>query len=406
MVNEMNSIDHAVERIAKGGMVIVTDDERRENEGDLVMAAECATTDCVAFFLHHTSGYLCTAITPARAQALALEPMTPNNTEAQGTAFLVAVDYRLGTTTGISAKDRAATIRALADGSASADDFARPGHVLPLEAREGGVLKRAGHTEASVDLCTMAGRFPAGLLCEIVTPDRRDMMRGVQLERFARENDLPLVSIASLVRHRRLVERLVTRSGEAAIRTRHGEFLGVAYRANDGSEHLALTMGAMSPSEAMLVRVHSECLTGDVFGSRRCDCGDQLDLALQLIARAGSGAIVYLRGHEGRGIGLAHKLQAYDVQDRLGLDTVDANVHLGLPIDDREYGIGAAILRDLGVRRLRLMTNNPRKYAGLGGHGLTIVEQVPLQHVTDDNVGYLRSKRDRLGHQIALGPGD
>jgi GTP cyclohydrolase II len=268
------------------------------------------------------------------------------------------------------------------------------------------VLKRAGHTEASVDLCTMAGRFPAGLLCEIVTPDRREMMRGAQLGQFAREHDLPLVAIASLVRRRRLVERLVTRSAEAAIPTRHGEFLGVAYRANDGTEHIALTMGAISASHDILVRVHSECLTGDVFGSRRCDCGDQLDMAIQLVAEAGSGVIVYLRGHEGRGIGLAHKLHAYDVQDRLGLDTVDANVHLGLPVDDREYGIGAAILRDLGVRRLRLMTNNPRKYGGLAGHGLTIVERVPLQHVTDDNVGYLRSKRDRLGHQIALGASD
>ena len=398
------SIDEAVERIAQGGMVVAVDDEDRENEGDLIMAADAVTTEDVAFFLTYTSGFLCTSITPHRARELELEPMTDENSESQGTAFLVSVDLRRGTTTGISAPDRAATIRALADPAATASDFRRPGHVMPLEARPGGVLKRAGHTEAAVDLCKMAGRASAGLLCEIVTHDRRDMMRRPDLERFAVEHDLPMISIASLVKHRRLKTRLVERISEAALPTRYGEFRALAYRGVvDGIEHLALVKGDVGRGDPVLVRVHSECLTGDIVGSLRCDCGDQLRLALERVGEAQSGAVIYLRGQEGRGIGLGHKIRAYSLQQEYGLDTVDANLELGLPVDSRDYGVGAAILADLGIRQIRLMTNNPAKYGGLKGYGITIVDRVPLQtDANEHNISYLHSKRRRLGHALDL----
>jgi 3,4-dihydroxy 2-butanone 4-phosphate synthase/GTP cyclohydrolase II len=400
----VSSIDEAVATIARGGVVVVVDDHDRENEGDLIMAAQHATPEKVAFFLEHTSGFLCTAITEQRARELDLDLMVTENTESHRTAFLVSTDYRHGTTTGISATDRAATIRALADPRTAPDDLARPGHIMPLRACEGGVLKRAGHTEAGVDLCRMAGAEPVSLLCELVTPDRLGMMRSTEIERFAAEHDLPVISVASLVRHRRLSSRLVERVGEADIPTELGDFRAVAYRSTmDDHEHLALVKGDVIGGDDVLVRVHSECITGDLIGSLRCDCGPQLELSMRRIAEAGRGVIVYLRGHEGRGIGIGHKLRAYSLQQEHGLDTVDANLSLGLPVDDREYGVGAQILVDLGVRRIRLMTNNPAKYGGLTGFGLEIVERVPLETVpTVHNIAYLRAKRERLGHHLDL----
>jgi 3,4-dihydroxy 2-butanone 4-phosphate synthase/GTP cyclohydrolase II len=398
------TIDDAIAAIRNGDIVVVVDDEDRENEGDLIMAAEYATPDKVAFFLHHTSGFLCTAITSERARALRLDPMVSDNTESMQTAFLVSVDYRHDTSTGISAGDRSATIQALIDDSTKPDDLARPGHILPLEARPGGVLKRAGHTEAAVDLPTLAGLQPAGLLCEIVTGDKVGMARVPELAMFAAEHDLVMITIADLIRYRRCHEKLVRRVAEARLPTEWGEFTCHAFESTlDGIEHLAFTMGDLtSTDEPVLVRVHSECLTGDVFSSRRCDCGPQLHAAMRAVADAGTGAVVYLRGHEGRGIGLGHKLRAYELQED-GHDTVDANLQLGLPVDSREYGIGAQILVDLGVTRLRLLTNNPAKYGGLEGFGIEIVARVPIESVpTADNIAYLRTKQQRMGHLLDL----
>ncbi len=398
----VSPVEDAASALAAGGVVVVQDDEARENEADLVVAAEHATPATVAFFLEHTSGFLCTAITEEQARRLSLEPMVTDNTEKHGTAFLVSVDYVHGTTTGVSAADRAASALALADPRTAPEDLARPGHMLPLLARPGGVLKRAGHTEAGVELCRLAGLTPAALLCELVTPDRVGMLRGAAVERFAEEHGLPRISIASLVRRRRLAAKVVARSGEADVPTEGGTFRAVGYRSTiDGTEHLALVHGDVADGREVLVRVHSECLTGDLFGSLRCDCGTQLRTAMRHIVEAGRGVIVYLRGHEGRGVGLGHKLRAYELQQRLGLDTVDANVQLGLPVDTREYGVGAQILVDLGVRRMMLMTNNPHKYSGLEGYGLQIVSRVPLQvQPTRHNVRYLTAKRDRLGHLL------
>ncbi len=391
----------AIREIRAGGIVLVVDDEDRENEGDLIMAADAATPDKVGFFLRHTSGVICASLSARRCDDLQLPLMVANNTEAQGTAFTVSVDLLPGTTTGISAADRAATIGALADPSVGAGDFGRPGHVFPLRSREGGVLKRAGHTEAASDLARLAGRAPVGVLCEVVSADKSTMARGPELRRLAAAHDLPMVSVADLVRHRLRSERLVEQVAEATIPTRHGEFLCRAWRSTlDGIEHVALTRGDVTGPDPVLVRVHSECLTGDVLGSRRCDCGTQVDDALEAIAAEERGVLVYLRGHEGRGIGLGHKLAAYNLQDA-GHDTVDANTLLGLPVDDREYGIGAQILTDLGVRRMRLMTNNPAKYDGLQGYGLEIVQRVALTaRVTRENVAYLETKRRRMGHML------
>jgi 3,4-dihydroxy 2-butanone 4-phosphate synthase/GTP cyclohydrolase II len=327
--------------------------------------------------------------------------MVADNTEAQGTAFTVSVDLAEGVTTGISAADRAATIQALADSALGAADFVRPGHIFPLRSRAGGVLKRAGHTEAAADLVRLAGRAPAGVLSEVVSGDKRSMARGPELRRLAAAHRLPLISVADVVRHRLRRERLVEQVSQARVPTAHGEFVCQAWRCTlDGVEHLALTRGDVAGDEPVLVRVHSECLTGDVFGSRRCDCGAQLDAALRAVAAAGRGVVVYLRGHEGRGIGLAHKLAAYNLQER-GHDTVEANRALGLPVDSREYGIGAQILMDLGVRRMRLMTNNPAKYDGLHGYGLEIVERVPIAtRPTAENIAYLETKRQRMGHLL------
>ncbi|MGH9114836.1 MAG: bifunctional 3,4-dihydroxy-2-butanone-4-phosphate synthase/GTP cyclohydrolase II [Acidimicrobiales bacterium] len=393
------AIPKAVEAIAAGGMVVVVDDEDRENEGDLIVAAEHATPEAMAFFVKHTSGLICASITAERADELDLPLMVEKNTESQRTAFTVTVDCRAGTTTGISAVDRSLTARALVDPRTRPDDLARPGHLHVLRARDGGVLKRAGHTEAAVDLARLAGLYPAGVLCEVVTDDGMGMARRDDLETFAERHHLPLVSIADLVRYRRQTERLVVRTADARLPTEFGEFRCVAYQGVlDGETHLAFVMGEPAGQRDVLVRVHSECLTGDVFGSRRCDCGAQLRFALRRIADEGLGVVVYLRGHEGRGIGITHKLQAYELQDG-GLDTVDANVELGLPVDSREYGIGAQILVDLGVTTMRLMTNNPAKRGGLEGFGLKIVERVPVHTVpNEENVRYLRTKRDRLGH--------
>jgi 3,4-dihydroxy 2-butanone 4-phosphate synthase/GTP cyclohydrolase II len=399
-----NTVEEAIEAIRNGDIVIVVDDEDRENEGDLVMAAQFATPEKVAFFLHHTSGFLCTAITSERARELRLDPMVVKNTESMQTAFLVSVDYRHGTSTGISAGDRSATIQALINDATLPDDLARPGHILPLEARHGGVLKRAGHTEASVDLPMLAGLEPAGLLCEIVTGDKVGMARVPELVEFAAEHGLVMVTIADLIRHRRRHEKLVRRVAEARMPTEWGEFTCHAFESTlDGIEHLAFTMGdvdATEDPEPLLVRVHSECLTGDVFGSLRRDCGPQLQTAMRQVAEAGRGAVVYLRGHEGRGIGLGHKLRAYELQEQ-GRDTVDANLDLGLPVDNREYGIGAQILVDLGVSKMRLLTNNPAKYGGLDGFGLEVTERVPIESVpTPENIDYLRTKQARMGHLL------
>jgi 3,4-dihydroxy 2-butanone 4-phosphate synthase/GTP cyclohydrolase II len=394
-------IEDAIAAVGRGEIVIVVDDEDRENEGDLIMAAECATPEKIAFFLHHTSGVICAPVTRERARELDLPLMVVDNTESMRTAFTVSVDYRHDTTTGISAYDRSATIASLVDPSTRPADLLRPGHIFPLEAREGGVLKRAGHTEAALDLARLAGLYPAGVLCEIVNEKKDDMARVPELERFADEHGLLLISIADLVRYRRQNEKLVRRITEARLPTQWGDFTCYAYESTlDGTEHLAFVKGAVQGEDDVLVRMHSECLTGDVFGSMRCDCGPQLTASMQRIGEEGLGVVVYLRGHEGRGIGIGHKLRAYQLQDN-GHDTVDANLALGLPIDSREYGIGAQILVDLGLTTMRLMTNNPAKYGGLDGYGLEIVERVPLLvEPNPENIAYLRTKRERMGHLL------
>jgi 3,4-dihydroxy 2-butanone 4-phosphate synthase/GTP cyclohydrolase II len=396
------SIPDAVAAIAAGRMVVVVDDADRENEGDLIMAAEAATPETIAFFVRHTSGVICTPMLGERLDELDLPLMVATNTAPYRTAFTISVDAGRGTTTGISAADRATTIKALIDPDTRPGDLVRPGHIFPLRYREGGVLMRAGHTEAAVDLARMAGCYPAAVLCELVDEDG-GMARLPELERFARRHGLPLISIAGLIRYRRQREKLVKRVAEARIPTRWGEFTAYAYESLlDGEQHLALVKGAVQGEENVLVRVHSECLTGDALGSLRCDCGPQLEDALRLIADAGLGVVVYLRGHEGRGIGLSHKLRAYNLQEQ-GRDTVDANLDLGLPVDGRDYGMGSQILVDLGVTTMRLLTNNPAKYGGLDGFGLEIVERVPLQtRPNPENLRYLRTKRERMGHLLEL----
>ncbi len=400
MTIRFDEIQTAIDTIAAGGIVVVADDEDRENEGDLIMAADAATPESIAFFVRHTSGLICVGLTGERCDDLGLTLMVPAsvNSDTHGTAFTVSVDLAEGTTTGISAADRAATLRALADDRSGAAAFHRPGHVFPLRARPGGVLKRAGHTEAAVDLARLAGRAPAGALCEIVNDDGT-MRRGVDLRTFADEHGLPLISITDLIRHRRRSEKLVERTASARIPTEWGSFQCHSFLSLvDGETHLAYTMGDLDTGAPVLVRVHSECLTGDVFGSLKCDCGPQLRESMRRIAELGRGAVVYLRGHEGRGIGISHKLRAYELQDQ-GLDTVDANLELGLPIDSREYGVGAQILVDLGIHRLRLLTNNPAKYGGLAGFGLTITERVPLHVPLDIEARrYVETKQARLGH--------
>ncbi len=399
----LSPISEALEAIARGQMVVVVDDEDRENEGDLIMASQFVTAEAISFYLDYTSGLICISLSAERLDHLELPLMVTENTEGQKTAFTVTVDAKHGITTGISSHDRAATIQALVNPSTTAVDLARPGHVLPLKCRDGGVLKRQGHTEAAHDLAALAGLIPSGILCEIVTKDKKSMARFDELESFAKTHDLIMISIADLVRYRRAMEKLVRRvdGAEARIPTEYGVFTGYVFESLlDGETHFALTMGDINPDTPTLVRVHSECLTGDVFGSQRCDCGPQLNAAMAQIAAEGKGAIVYLRGHEGRGIGIAHKIRAYSLQEK-GLDTVDANLSLGLPVDSREYGIGAQILVDLGVSQMRLLTNNPAKYGGLGGFGLNIVQRVPINITPNaNNIDYLRTKKDRLGHII------
>jgi len=393
-------IDDVIAAIGRGEMVVLVDDEDRENEGDLIMAAQHVTPEKLAFIIRHTSGVVVAPLTGERCDELRLPMMVDHNTESHRTAFTVSVDLLEGTSTGISAADRALTIAALANPAVGYEAFARPGHVFPLRARDGGVLKRAGHTEAAVDLARLAGCAPAGVICEIQNDDGT-MARLPQLIEFCKRHGLLLSSIAQLVEWRWHKERLVERIGSARVPTQWGEFECVAYRSTlDGIEHLAFARGDVANGQPLLTRVHSECLTGDVFGSLRCDCGDQLAAAMQIIADDGRGVLVYLRGHEGRGIGIGHKIRAYSLQDQ-GLDTVDANVQLGLPVDNREYGIGAQILADLGATELRLMTNNPAKYGGIAGYGLSVVERVPIVTVmTDENRSYLHTKRDRLGHLL------
>ncbi|MFC0528548.1 bifunctional 3,4-dihydroxy-2-butanone-4-phosphate synthase/GTP cyclohydrolase II [Phytohabitans kaempferiae] len=397
----MNTIEEAIAEFGAGRPVIVVDDEDRENEGDLIFAAELATPELMAFMVRHTSGYICAPITEEDADRLELPPMYHVNQDKRGTAYTVTVDAREGVSTGISAADRARTVRLLADLATDPTELSRPGHVVPLRAKAGGVLRRAGHTEATVDLAVLAGLRPAGVLCELVNDDGT-MMRLPELEKFAVEHRITIVTIADLIAYRRRTERQVERVAEARLPTAHGVFRAVGYRAEMDSEteHVALVYGEVGDGEDVLVRAHSECLTGDVFGSLRCDCGPQLEAALARVAAEGRGVVLYMRGHEGRGIGLLHKLQAYELQD-LGRDTVDANLELGLPADARDYGTGAQILYDLGIRSMRLLTNNPAKRAALSGQGLRIVgrESLPVRP-HPENVRYLRTKRDRMGHLL------
>lgn len=398
-------IPDAIDAVRRGEFVVAVDGADRENEGDLMIAAEMITPEKLGFMVRHTSGLICAPVMGERLDELRLPLMVAENTDPHRTAFTVSVDFGPGTTTGISAADRAATIEALIDAETRPADLVRPGHIFPLRYTEGGVLRRAGHTEASVDLARLAGLYPAGVLCEVVAEDGSTATLP-DLERFAAEHGILIVSIGDLITHRCRSEKLVMRLAEARIPTEFGEFRGVGFESLvDGAHHVALIKGEVEGKERVLVRMHSECLTGDVFGSRRCDCGDQLSMAMQQIAEAGEGVVLYFRGHEGRGIGIIHKLAAYALQDQ-GRDTVEANLDLGLPADARDYGMGAQILSDLNMISMRLMTNNPAKRAGLEAHGLNIVEQVPLQAVlTAENRSYLETKVAKMGHVIDLGRG-
>lgn len=395
-----SSIQEAIEDIREGKLVIVVDDEDRENEGDLIMAASKVTPEAMAFIVKHGTGIVCVSMDGDDLERLKLPLMVTNkeNEEKLCTAFTISVDAKEGTTTGVSAKDRANTILALASPSSKPEDFNRPGHVFPLKYREGGVLKRAGHTEASADLTMLAGLSSSAVLCEIVDDDG-SMARLPKLREFAKRENLKIVTIADLIRYRRKREKLVERASVARLPLKWGNVQAYCYRSVlDGMEHIAMVKGDIGDGQNVLVRVHSECLTGDIFGSARCDCGNQLAMAMELIEKDGRGVLVYLRGHEGRGIGLGHKLRAYNLQDA-GRDTVEANEDLGLPVDSREYGIGAQILYDIGVRTMRLMTNNPAKYVGLKGYGLSVVRRVPLlTSITKENRRYLETKRKKMGH--------
>ena len=392
------SLEEGLEELKAGRFLIVVDDENRENEGDLVMPAEKVTAEAVNFVVTHARGLLCMPIIGERLDELQMPLMvSQNGTEKNQTAFTVSVDYNVNTTTGISAGDRAATILAMLDPKAKPEEFTRPGHLFPLRYHPGGVLARAGHTEAAVDLCEMGGMYPAGIVCEIMAEDG-SMSRLPQLEEFAEEHGLKILSIAQIIAQRRRTERLIERVAEARLPTRYGPFQAIAYKSHvDVGEHIALTIGEWTEDEPVLVRIHSECLTGDVFGSMRCDCGEQIDLALQQIAEAGNGIFLYMR-QEGRGIGLHNKIKAYSLQDE-GLDTVEANETLGFEPDLRHYGVGAQILRDLGVRKLNLLTNNPKKVVGLSGFDLEIVNRIPVEaEVTDENRTYMKTKKARMGH--------
>lgn len=396
------TIEEAIRDIAQGRMVILVDDEDRENEGDLTMAAEMATADHVNFMAKYGRGLICVSMTEERARKLNLQLMVQENTSAFRTAFTVSVDAKKNVTTGISAYDRAVTIQTLVDDQTTPSDIARPGHIFPLIAKPGGVLARTGQTEGSVDLARLAGLKPMGVICEVMKDDGT-MARRPDLEIFAQEHGLKIVTIADLVKYRLQHERLVHRIAETVLPTSvAGEFRAIAYKNDvDPNEHLALVKGSWGDEDAVLVRVHSECVTGDVLHSLRCDCGEQLHIAMKMIEREGRGALVYMR-QEGRGIGLCNKLKAYALQDQ-GKDTVEANLALGFPPDQRDYGVGAQILMDLGIRRMRLMTNNPTKYVALAGYGLEIVERVPLEVVPNKiNLKYLQTKRDKMGHMLQI----
>lgn len=396
----LDPVEAAVAAMRAGEAVVVVDDENRENEGDLIFPAQRANADLVGFMIRYTSGYICVAMEGPDLDRLGLPPMTAINEDRKGTAFAVTVDARDVVATGISAQDRARTIKVLADSATDPWELTRPGHVVPLRAMPGGVLRRPGHTEAAVDLARLSGWSPAGALCELVNDDG-SMMRAPQCRAFADAHGLVMISIADLIAFRRHHETQVRRVATTRLPSELGEFTAIGYRAAlEGTDHVALVFGQIGDGEDVLVRVHSECLTGDVFGSLRCDCGPQLHAAMRRVAAEGRGVVLYMRGHEGRGIGLMHKLQAYALQDD-GVDTVDANLELGLPADARDYGTGAQILADLGVRSMRLLTNNPAKRAGLEGYGLSITDSVPLEiRPNDHNLAYLRTKRDRMGHEL------
>lgn len=396
---EFDSVEEALEEFRKGNMVIVTDDANRENEGDLILAAEKATPEKISFMIRYTSGVICVPMEGADLDRLELPLMTVQNTESMRTAYTISVDAKEGVSTGISAADRARTIRLLASPSTAPEDLVRPGHVFPLRYREGGVLRRAGHTEAAVDLARLAGLRASGVLAEVINDDG-SMARLPDLIQFKEKHGLKLCSIESLIAYRRVREKLIQKEEVISLPTHYGDFQLHLYRSVvDNVHHLALVKGTISNDDTTLVRVHSECLTGDVFGSCRCDCGNQLHAALEQIDEAGSGVLVYMR-QEGRGIGLAAKIRAYKLQEE-GLDTVQANEKLGYPSDLREYGLGAQILFDLGVRHIRLLTNNPKKVVGLEGYGLNIVEQIPIKTPSNPhNERYLDTKREKLGHLL------
>lgn len=391
------TIEEALAEIRAGRMVVVVDDEDRENEGDLTMAAQFATPQAINFMATHGRGLICLAITPERAEALRLQPMVRDNQSRFGTAFTVSIEAREGVTTGISAADRARTIQVAVDPSSRPEDLVQPGHVFPLIARSGGVLARAGQTEAAVDLARLAGLIPAGVICEVMNEDGT-MARVPDLVRYCQRHGLKMVTVADLIRYRRRTEKLVRRVASVQLPTQFGDFVAYGYESLvDGEQHLALVKGEVEGQENVLVRVHSECLTGDVFHSLRCDCGDQLQAALDAIEQEGRGVLLYM-AQEGRGIGLLNKLRAYELQEQ-GRDTVEANLELGFAPDMRDYGIGAQILADLGLSSIRLMTNNPRKLVGLEGYGLTITERVPLEVCPrETNLRYLQAKREKLGH--------
>ena len=396
----LSSAEEAIEEIRAGRTVLIVDDEERENEGDLAMAAEMVTPEAINFMATHGRGLICVPMTAERLEHLRIPIMVQDNTARMSTAFTVSVDVLNSTTTGISAQDRAATIKALIDPSTRPDDLARPGHIFPLRYMQGGVLVRAGQTEAMVDLARLAGCYPAGVICEVMAEDGT-MARMPELEELSGKHGIKIVSVAGIIAYRQAHERLVERAAEARIPTKNGEFTAVSYRSTvDKNEHVAMVRGTIKQDEPTLVRVHSECMTGDLFNSTRCDCGEQMALALEAIAREGTGVFLYMR-QEGRGIGIHNKLKAYYLQDNLGLDTVDANIHLGFAPDIRHYGVGAQILVDLGVRRLRLLTNNPRKVVGLESFGLELEEVVPIiADANQDNRRYLETKRTRMGHLL------
>jgi len=394
-----NTIREAVTDLKDGKFIIVVDDENRENEGDFIIAAEKITPNAVNFMAKHARGLMCVGLTEKRAKELRLNLMVADNTALHNTRFTVSVDYKKGTTTGISAPDRAATIKALAEPDTNPDDLGRPGHIFPIVARSGGVLRRTGHTEASVDLTMIAGLKPVSVMCEIMD-ENGEMARGEALQAIAKEHDIKIITVEDLIEYRRKHECYIERISEAALPTKVGKFNIIVYIDHlTEKEHVALVMGDVGNGEPVMVRVHSECLTGDVFGSLRCDCGDQLDRAMEMIANEGRGVVLYLR-QEGRGIGLKHKISAYGLQDQ-GMDTVEANVQLGFLPDLRNYGMGAQMLSDLGIKKMTMLTNNPKKIIGLQGYGLEIIDRIPIEIPPNpNNEKYLKTKRDKMGHMI------